>query len=587
MLKHMLSNSKAVSTNWMILAASLFVALCCNVAFFTAAVGTYGISADSVWFIGSLFFFITSIFVLVLSAVCHRALVKPLIIFFLVLSSVLAYFMNKYGTVFDYHMISNVLETDRAEASDLFNPQLVLYITVLGILPSLLIFYVRLEHPPWKVETLARLKLAGGAAVTLGAIQLAFGGHYAAMMRDHFEIPAKVNPTYALYSAVKLAARSAPVAVARAHEIVGFDAKIPPTDRDRDLVIMVVGETARADHWSLNGYQLETNPLLAKEEVINFPDFWSCGTFTSWSVPCMFSRLGRVGFSPARASTEDNALDILKRAGVSVLWRDNNSNSKGVADRVTYEDFKTPRTNSVCEDRSHQLIRFYEDSGEGECRDEGMLHGLQEYIDTQKGDIFIVLHQMGNHGPAYYKRYPKAFERFTPVCQTNDLGACSTIEITNAYDNAILYTDYFLAKVIELLKKNDDKFETAMMYVADHGESLGEYGVYLHGMPYALAPDAQKHVPAVMWLGAGLRKELRLETMEERRKQRWSQDNVFATVLGLFEIQSTAYDPHMDLITPALTEAPVVNNGSRVDHFLSRLSPAPGTTGGVNARETP
>lgn len=562
MQKHTLLNSKAVSTNWMILAASIFVALFCNVALFTAAVRTYGISADSVLFIGSLFFFITSIFVLVLSAVCHRALVKPLIIFFLLLSSALAYFMNKYGTVFDYHMISNILETDRAEASDLFNLQLVLYVAVLGILPSLLIYYVRLEHPPWMVETLARLKLAGGAATTLGAIQLAFGGHYAAMMRDHFEIAAKVNPTYALYSTVKLAARSAPVAVARAHEIVGFDAKIPPTDRDRDLVIMVVGETARADHWSLNGYQLETNPLLAKEEVINFPDFWSCGTFTSWSVPCMFSRLGRAGFSPARASTEDNALDILKRAGVSVLWRDNNSNSKGVADRVTYEDFKTPRTNSVCEDRqrSQQLIRFYEDSGEGECRDEGMLHGLQEYIDAQKGDVFIVLHQMGNHGPAYYKRYPKSFERFTPVCQTNDLGACSTIEITNAYDNAILYTDYFLAKVIELLKRNDDRFETAMMYVADHGESLGEYGVYLHGMPYALAPDAQKHVPAIMWLGAGLGKEPRLETMEERRKQRWSQDNVFSTLLGLFEIHSAAYDPHMDLIRPALTEeAPVVN----------------------------
>lgn len=239
---------------------------------------------------------------------------------------------------------------------------------------------------------------------------------------------------------------------------MGNDAKTPSNDPDRELVIMVVGETGRADHWSLNGYGHETNPLLSREDVINFPDFWSCGTFTSYSVPCMFSRLGREQFTPEKAKDEDNVLDILQRAGVSVLWRDNNSNSKGVADRVAYEDFKKPDKNPVCD--------------EGECRDEGMLHGLQEYIDAQKGDIMIVLHQMGNHGPAYYKRYPKAFERFTPACQTNDLGSCSKEEINNAYDNAIIYTDYFLSKAIALLKRNDKKFETAMLYVADHGESL-------------------------------------------------------------------------------------------------------------------
>lgn len=534
MSKWALLDSKAISSHTLIVATAVFVALFANFALFSTAVSTYGLSAGNALFIASLYPFITSIFILVLSAVCHRVLVKPLLVVFLLLSSVLAYFTNTFGTVFDYHMLTNVLETDTAEASDLFSVQLLLYVLVLGLIPSLLIYLAPLKHPHWKVETLSRLKLAGGALAMLAAIQVAFGGHYAGMMRDHFEIAAKVNPTYALYSAAKLAVRSAPMAVARAHQLVGTDARIPATDVDRDLVIMVVGETGRADHWSLNGYGLETNPLLAKEDVINFPDFWSCGTFTSWSVPCMFSRLGRADFDPAKASAEDNALDVLKRAGISILWRDNNSNSKGVADRVTYEDFKSPRTNPVCED--------------GECRDEGMLEGLQDYIDAQKGDILIVLHQMGNHGPAYYKRYPKSFERFTPVCRTSDLGSCSSIEITNAYDNAILYTDYFLSKVIALLKKNNAKFETAMMYLADHGESLGEYGVFLHGMPYVLAPDAQKHVPAVLWLGPAFRKELRMDAMEARRKQRWSQDNVFSTLLGFFEVRSEAYDPHKDLL---------------------------------------
>jgi lipid A ethanolaminephosphotransferase len=526
--------SMTVSSGAMILSVSLFVALFSNVAFFATAISTYGLSSRTALFLGSLFLFITALCVLVLSAVCHRLSVKPILIAFLLLSSVIAYFTGQYGIVLDYHMIENVLETDTAEAADLFNPHLLTYVLLLGVLPSLLVYLARMEYPHWKVETIARLKLAAAAAAVIAAIQLSFGAHYAAMVRDHGELIGRMNPTYALYSAMKLAVHSSSTMAPRRHRLIGSDAKIALDDTDRDLVIMVVGETARADHWSLNGYTKKTNPRLEREKVFNFPDMWSCGTSTAVSVPCMFSRLGRTEFDPDRAAAEDNALDVIARAGVSVLWRDNNSSSKGVADRVTYQDFRTPKTNSICKD--------------GECRDEGMLVGLQDYIDAQKGDILIVLHQMGNHGPAYYKRYPKAFERFKPVCETNDLGSCSSEEINNAYDNAILYTDYFLSKVIELLKKNNDKFETSMLYVSDHGESLGEYGLYLHGMPYLLAPDAQKHVPALMWFGPRTERGIWLERLKNRRTQHASQDNVFSTLLGFFEIQTRVYDPKMDLI---------------------------------------
>ena len=223
----------------------------------------------------------------------------------------------------------------------------------------------------------------------------------------------------------------------------------------------------------------------------------------------------------------------MKRAGVSILWRDNNSSSKHVADRVEYEVYLTNKTNPVCD---------------VECRDEGMLSGLQDYIDRHPlGDILIVLHQMGNHGPAYYKRYPPAFEKFTPVCKTNDLGACSREEIVNAYDNAILYTDFFLSKVVELLKQNDDRFETAMLYVSDHGESLGENGLYLHGLPYFLAPDAQKHVPFVMWFGHNFDPQS-LSSIQAKRIEQLSHDNIFSTLLGLFELQTAAYNPNMDIL---------------------------------------
>lgn len=541
--------SREIASTTLITGAALFVAAFCNAGLFKGALDTYGTSPGNLLFIASLFFFITSIFVLVLSAVCHRRFVKPIIIAFLLLSSVLAYFITNYGTVFDYRMIANVLQTDKAEARDLINIHLVLYVLLLGLLPSLVVYRLRMRYPSWRAETKARLTLVAVAAAMLGLIQLGFGGHYAGLVREHGELIGKINPTYALYSAAKLAVREAPsTATALARVVVGADAKIPPTDVHRDLVFMVVGETARADHWSLNGYPRETTPLVAREDVINYPDFWSCATSTALSVPCMFSRLGRAKFDPERASSEDNALDILSRAGVSVLWRDNNSSSKGVADRVAYEDFKTADNNPVCD--------------EVECRDEGMLQGLQAYIDRQPGDVLIVLHLMGNHGPAYYKRYPKAFERFTPICATNDLGSCTPEQINNTYDNAILYTDYVLSEVISLLKRNDSKFETAMMYVSDHGESLGEYGVYLHGLPYALAPDTQKHVPAIVWIGEGMKHDVLLAETKARRTQPWSHDNVFATLLGFFEVATEAYDAKMDLVVrpPAAQAAAGVRN---------------------------
>ncbi len=521
-----------VSSAVLITAAAAFVAVFSNAAFFADVVRVYGLSLKSAPFIASLFCFITSLFVLVLSAVCHRGLVKPMLIAFLLLSSVIAYFANAYGTIFDYRMIGNIVETNTSEARDLFSTSLVLHVALLGVLPSCVIYAVRVRRSDWKIETVSRLKLVGAAAAMQAAIVAGFSGNYAALGREHSIVLAKVNPTYALFSAGKFVVRSSPAA-SRPHVAIGTDAKLPPTDTSRELVIMVVGETARADRFSLNGYGRPTNPLLSREHVINFPNFWACGTSTSVSVPCMFSRRGRSGAGSASSRTEDNALDILRRAGVSILWRDNNSDSKGVAVRGAYEDFRTPAMNPVCD--------------EVECRDEGMLHGLQRYIDAQKGDILIVLHQMGNHGPAYYKRYPKEFEHFTPACKTNDLGACTSEEINNAYDNAIRYTDYFLAKVIELLKANDDRFETAMLYVSDHGESLGEYGVYLHGMPYALAPESQKHVPAIMWIGQHMKRDLRLDSIDERRLRRWSHDNIFSTLLGLFEIESEVYDPSKDL----------------------------------------
>jgi lipid A ethanolaminephosphotransferase len=515
-----------------IIAVALFLVLFANSAFFKHVLQIYPLTWSSAPMIASLGVVLMAVQVIVFTLLGSRYLLKPLLITVLLLSSLVAYFMNTYDIVVDTHMIQNILETNINESMDLLSIQQVLYFVFLGVIPSIIVYRVKIEPLPLKASLLDKLKTIGIALAVMVVVIFAFSKFYTSFFREHKPLRFYTNPTFYLYSIGQYVKQSF------SHEMsglqcIGQDACVKEDDGHRELVILVVGEAVRADHVSLNGYSRETTPLLKKEDIINFPHFTSCGTETAISVPCMFSSFGREDYDKDIAKHTENVLDVLKRTGANVLWRDNNSDSKGVALRVTYEDFKSPDNNTMCE--------------EGECRDEGMLVGLQEYIDAHpKGDIVIVLHQMGNHGPAYYKRYPKAFEKYTPVCKTNQLEECSQEEIVNAYDNAILYTDYFLSKVIGLLKQNDPKFETAMFYLSDHGESLGEKGLYLHGFPYAIAPEAQKHVPAVMWFGKQFAVDR--EALKRHATQKFTHDSFFHTILGFVEVNSSVYRSELDIL---------------------------------------
>ena len=361
-----------------------------------------------------------------------------------------------------------------------------------------------------------------------------FSNFYTSFFREHKALRFYTNPTYAFYSIGKYIGHKIDSGKEPFRRI-GLDAKKAADAKGRKLVIVVVGEAARADHFSLNGYSRETNPLLKEKDIINFSSIYSCGTSTAVSVPCMFSMFDRSSYSDKKGKSTENVLDILQHSGVKVLWRDNNSSSKGVADRVEYQNYRNSETNAICDE---------------ECRDEGMLLGLQDYIDGQQGDLLIVLHQMGNHGPAYYKRYPQKFETFTPVCKTNQLEECRSEEIINAYDNGIFYTDYFLAKTIDLLKQNDGVFQTALVYMSDHGESLGENGLYLHGLPYFMAPDAQTHVGALMWFGKQSKQVIDTTKLKQVANNRFSHDNLFHTLLGLMQIETSAYQAEADILAP-------------------------------------
>ena len=515
----------------LIIFVSIFLVLFGNIAFFDNVTDIYPLTLSNFAFLGSLAIVLASLIVLLLIFSTYKYTTKPLLIATLLVSSLTSYFMDSYSAVIDPTMIQNIVQTNIDESMDLLNFKLVLYFLILGMLPSIVVYRTKIQYGALKTELASKLKVIVVCFLLMIFLILIFSKFYTSFIREHKPLRYYTNPINTVYSIGKYISIRFQGSEAAVHAL-GTDAHIPAADIDRELIILVVGEAARADRFSLNGYPRETNPLLKKEGVISFTNMRSCGTSTAVSVPCMFSNFGREEYSDINAKHTQNVLDVLTHAGVHVLWRDNNSDSKGVALHVPYEDFKNPINNPICD---------------VECRDEGMLSGLQAYIAGKKqGDILIVLHQMGNHGPAYYKRYPQSFEQFKPVCKTSQLESCSREEISNAYDNAILYTDYFLSKVIGLLKQNSKGFETAMIYMSDHGESLGEAGIYLHGLPYFMAPDEQKHIGAVMWFGDEF--HIDQSALRNQSANEYTHDNLFHTILGLMEIDTSVYEKNKDIV---------------------------------------
>ena len=510
---------------------ALFLSVFTNWAFLQHAKQVY--YPQNIGFIIALMVILFALNYLLVSLISTRYTVKWLGALILVLSAVVAYHMDTFDVVIDKVMLQNVAETQTREVRDLVTFKFAGYVLLLGVLPAWWLLRQKVERTGLMRGVWSKLKGIGIGLLVIGLMVGIFNKDMASFVREHKAVRFYTNPLTYLYSAGQfIASRFADHTTHVA--AIGADAKVPANDKEFDLVILLVGETARADHWSLNGYPKLTNPLLSKEpNLVSFTNISSCGTSTAVSVPCMFTNFGRDGYSQKKFNSTENALDVLKRAGVEVLWRDNNSSSKGVADRVTYQDYQTSKLNTVCDAE--------------ECRDEGMLVGLQEYINTHpKKDILIVLHTMGSHGPAYYKRYPKQFEHFTPTCQDNQLEKCSQDSISNAFDNTIVYSDYVITKTIELLKANQDKYETSMIYMSDHGESLGENGVYLHGMPYAIAPKAQKNPATAIWVGKGFH-GVTVDKLKPFANEALSHDNLFHTLLGSFEVQSEVYKPQLDI----------------------------------------
>ncbi|WP_044872914.1 phosphoethanolamine--lipid A transferase [Pseudomonas sp. LFM046] len=487
---------------------------------------------------------VLAIFNFVLVLVSFRWVFKPVLIFLFLASSGVAYFMSQYGVLIDANMLRNVAETDVNEVRDLLSIKLVLFVLLLGVLPSWLLWKLPVRHRPLRRELLGKLGLAVGSVAVLGAVALLNYQGLASLFRNHHELRLLVVPSNYLNASYGYVREELALAKEPLRQI-GTDAHKAPSwqaHQRKSLTVLVIGESARAENFGLLGYSRDTTPLLKGQAgVTAFSNVRSCGTETAVSVPCMFSNMGRGDYDATEARSQEGLLDVLKHAGLAVSWHDNQSGCKGTCNRVSQENLSHLKDPTLCID--------------GECHDEVLLKNLQAYIDQLKDDSVLVLHQMGSHGPDYFKRYPARFQKFSPVCTSNALNDCSRESIVNAYDNTLVYTDYVLSSLIDVLRRNQDKLDTAMLYISDHGESLGEYNLFLHGTPYLMAPDQQKHVAMLTWFSDSYRRDFALDNrcLGNERDKPLSQDNFFHSVLGLLQVQTDEYKEGLDLFAPCRT----------------------------------
>ena len=477
---------------------------------------------------------------------------KPAAILLLLVAATVQHMMLAYGAVIDQGMVRNALQTDFTEMRDQLSPGLVLQWLLVAGMPAVWLLPLRLL-PASPLRRIATNGMVAGLSLVLatGGV-MGIYGTLAPLVRNHMELRFMLNPTVPLLSAI--AAVGKPLlrsGKAGALVPITAGAALGPTYSQKGLpplMVVVVGETARADHFSLNGYGRDTNPQLAKHgDLISFGDVRSCGTSTLASVPCMFSSLGKAGYESQKADHE-NLLDVLQAAGLAVLWIDNQAGCKGVCDRVPH--VSTAQAFAPADALRSQLC------SDGDCLDRLMLAGLDERIAAlpaerrQKG-VVLVMHQMGSHGPAYYRRSAADTKSFGPECRTHELAQCASDTVINAFDNSIRETDRFLADTLAWLGRQQ-AYAPGLLYVSDHGESLGEYGLYLHGVPYAFAPDTQKHVPMVVWLGHALARRSAVSTscLRQHRGDALTHDNLYPTLLGLLDVQTPTYRMALDAFTP-------------------------------------
>lgn len=544
---------QSYSTLFITLLISLYLTLFFNQRFVDAVlVGREMNSVGDYLFLGSAILLLLAVINLLVSVLAFRYLFRPWLVLLLLTAAAAAYFVNNYGIIIDRTMLQNIAETDINEATELFSWKLLFYLVLLGVIPAAIVMRAPIRYASLPRELFNKAVSIVLSLTVVGVVALSYYQDYASLFRNNRQIRDLIVPVgyvYATYSYLKRLPPSAQPELTP----IGKDAVLGQewsAAKKKVISVVVVGETARAENFSLNGYGRETNAHLKQEGVIYFDNFHSCGTSTAVSVPCMFSASGREYVDSDQQKYSENLLDVFTHAGLQVLWRDNNSGCKGVCDRVETEDLSNVSDSKLCRN--------------GECYDMVLMRELEEKIAAYEKGGIIVLHQKGSHGPAYFERVPREAQIYKPFCHTNQLQQCTRSEIVNAYDNTIAYTDYFLANVIHFFKQHEAEYDASLIYVSDHGESLGENGIYLHGLPYFMAPEQQTHVPFVLWLSDGFAQRFHIDKacLVANRSQYYSHDNLFPSLLGMLDVRTAVYDRAGDIF-----------HGCKTGEILTRHAP--------------
>ena len=488
----------------------------------------------------------TGLLMLLLAPWAWRGTVRAALLVVFLCAAAIAHFIGSYGVVINPTMMRNVLQTDTREVRDLVGPGLLASLAVFAALPAALLWRVDVAPLRW------RSGLWRNAALALGGLVLAVGGVFAAfadmasLMRGRPDVRYMITPLNGFYSlAMQLGSAQARHATLPP-EPVAVDARVAPLAPGQrpKLLLLVVGETARADRFGLNGYARPTTPELARRGVVSFGDVTSCGTDTAASLPCMFSLLDREAHL-ALTRPQENLLDVLQRAGLAVLWLDNQSSCKGLCDRI-------PNAQASVNALGAAPLPAGQCRGQ-ECFDAVLLHGLDQRLASldpvrRARGVVLLMHPMGSHGPAYYLRTPDTHKPFQPECRSVSLRSCDQAALDNAFDNTIAYTDHVLARAIDWLSQQADRYDPALLYVSDHGESLGEKQLYLHGMPFRLAPREQTHVPLLVWWPESTAQAsgVTLACLQQQRSQPLSHSHLAHTTLAWMGVQTSSLRPQFD-----------------------------------------
>jgi len=461
---------------------------------------------------------------------------KPFMALVILSSSLALYAQVNFQTIFDNSMMESIFETNPAEVAFYFNGSVLLYFLGFGLLPCVLLGMVRIvPHANWWRALLARTAILLVAFVGITAIAATSYKDYASVGRNNHYLNKIIIPAH-IYSAVNYL-NDTYFNTPRPYQTLGEDATLTAASNGKPtLMVLVLGETARAMNFAHNGYQRNTNPYTQDMGLIAMQHVSSCGTYTALSVPCMFSNMTRASYNKAQAQSQDNVLNVLQHAGVDVMWIDNDGGDKGVAQKLSYQQIDTSLKNQDCNGST--------------CFDIAMLEQARQFIAKDQHNKLLVLYTIGSHGPTYWQRYPDAQAPFQPACNRSDIENCSDQQIVNVYDNTLVYTDYVLAQVIKQLEAVSERYNVMLSYISDHGESLGEKGLYLHGTPYAIAPKEQTQVPWLLWIPEqyAQQKHLKLSCLKQQAQtSQLSHDNLFHSLLGLYGVNSRSYQPQLDI----------------------------------------